>query len=333
MAQSKKLLDQTRDALRRQHYAYKTERAYLGWIRRYILFHQKKHPATMGAAELEAFLNYLAVDQHVAASTQNQALSAILFLYRHVLGIDLQAELKSVRARRSKHVPTVLSRSEVGALLVCLSGTNKLIAQLLYGSGLRVSECLRLRVKQVDFSQRRLIVRDGKGRRDRVTVLPDRLEGPLRQHLVYVKRLHEKDLAAGLGAVYLPFALERKYPNASRDWPWQWVFPSRQVSTDPRSGVQRRHHLSASALRKAIRRAGQLADLQKHVTPHTLRHSFATHMLEAGYDIRTVQDLLGHKNVQTTMIYTHVLNRGGLAVRSPLDADHRPADSQGDAGA
>jgi integron integrase len=323
---TRKLLDLVRDALRRQHYALKTERAYLGWIRRFIIFHGKKHPKTMGSGEVEAFLTHLAVDQQVAASTQNQALSAVLFLYRRVLDMDVETELKSVRARRSKYVPTVLSRDEVQALLVCMSGTNKLIAQLLYGSGLRISECLRLRVKQIDFGERRLIVRDGKGRRDRVTVLPDRLEGPLREHLLFVKRQHEQDLAAGLGAVYLPYALERKYPSASRQWPWQWAFPSPYVSTDPRSGLRRRHHLSPSGLRKAIQRAAHLADVEKHVTPHTLRHSFATHMLEAGYDIRTVQDLLGHKHVQTTMIYTHVLNRGGLAVRSPLDAA-QPAET------
>jgi integron integrase len=255
----------------------------------------------------------------VAASTQNQALSAILFLYKHVLNRSLDAELQSIRARRSKHVPTVLSRAEVQSLLHCLRGTNKLMAQLLYGSGLRISEGLRLRVKQLDFAQHRIVVRDSKGRRDRVTVLPDQLEIPLRQHLVRVKGLHQQDLKAGLGQVHLPNALERKFPGASRDWRWQWVFPSPRISTGPRSGIRRRHHRRPSSLRKAIHQAANLADLDKHVTPHTLRHCFATHMLEAGYDIRTVQDLLGHKHVSTTMIYTHVLNRGGLAVRSPLD--------------
>jgi len=317
----KPILEQTRQALRRKHYALKTEQAYLNWIRRYILFHSKRHPVHLGGADLEAFLTHLAIQQNVAAPTQNQALSAILFLYKHVLHRPLDIELHSVRARRPKHLPVVLTRDEVRSLLVCLQGTNRLIAQLLYGSGLRITECLRLRVKQVDFAQRQLIIRDGKGGKDRVTMLPEAVETPLRQQIVRAKRLHEIDLKNGLGSVYLPHALERKYPDASRDWPWQWVFPSPQISTNPRSGLQGRHHLTASGVRKAIERAAKLADLNKHVTPHTLRHSFATHLLENGYDIRTVQDLLGHKHVQTTMIYTHVLNRGGMAVRSPLDLE------------
>ncbi|MDX1600939.1 MAG: integron integrase [Anaerolineales bacterium] len=316
----KKLLQQTRETLRRKHYALKTERAYLRWIRRYIFFHGVRHPTHLGVKELEQFLTYLAVKENVAASTQNQALSAILFLYKEVLKQPLpERELQSVRAKRPQRVPTVLSKDEVRALLACLQGSNKLLAQLLYGSGLRISECLRLRVKQLDFAQSQIIIRDGKGKKDRVTMLPDSIQESLRAHLVRTKRLHEKDLERGLGSVYMPHALERKYPEASREWPWQWVFPSPQISTDPRSGIERRHHISPSGLRKAVQRAAELADLSKHVTPHTLRHSFATHLLENGYDIRTVQDLLGHKHVQTTMIYTHVLNRGGLAVRSPLD--------------
>jgi integron integrase len=322
----KPLLEQARQALRRKHYALKTEHAYLGWIRRYILFHSKRHPLHLGGADLEAYLTHLAVKENVAAPTQNQALSAILFLYKHVLHRPLEIELHSVRARRPKHLPVVLTRDEVHALLVCLQGTSLLVAQLLYGSGLRISEALRLRVKQVDFAQQQLIVRDGKGGKDRVTILPQALIAPLRNQLVRAKRLHEADLKLGLGAVHLPHALERKYPHANRDWPWQWVFPSPQVSTDPRSGLQRRHHLTASGIRKAVERAAKLADLNKHVTPHTLRHSFATHLLEDGYDIRTVQDLLGHRHVQTTMIYTHVLNRGAMAVRSPLD---KPAHADG----
>lgn len=318
----KSLLQRTRETLRRKHYALKTERAYLRWIRRYIFFHGVRHPVHLGIKELEQFLTYLAVKENVAASTQNQALSAILFLYKEVLGRPLpDNELQSVRAKRPTRVPTVLSWAEVGSLLACLQGTNKLMAQLLYGSGLRVSECVRLRVKQLDFAQSQIVVRDGKGKKDRVTMLPESLHKLLRAHLVRVKRIHEEDLRAGLGSVYMPHALERKYPYASKDWPWQWVFPSPQISTDPRSGLRRRHHITPSGLRKAVQRAADLADLSKHVTPHTLRHSFATHLLEAGYDIRTVQDLLGHKHVQTTMIYTHVLNRGGMAVRSPLDMD------------
>lgn len=318
----KPLLERTRHTLRRKHYALKTERAYLSWIRRYILFHGVRHPVHLDVTNLEEFLTYLAVEENVAAATQNQALSAVLFLYKHVLERPLpDHKLESVRARRSKHLPTVLSKDQVRTLLACLTGTNRLLAELLYGAGLRVSECVRLRVKQLDFAQMQIVVRDGKGKKDRVTVLPESTASSLRKHLIRVKRVHENDLTEGLGAVYLPHALERKYPQASRDWPWQWVFPSPQISTDPRSGLRRRHHISRSGLRKAVQRAADLADLTKHVTPHTLRHSFATHLLENGYDIRTVQDLLGHKHVQTTMVYTHVLNRGGLAVRSPLDSD------------
>ena len=322
----KPLLEETRQVLRLKHYALKTEYAYLNWIRRYIFFHGKRHPLHLGETDLEAFLTHLAVKQNVAAATQNQALSAILFLYKHVLHRPLSLELNSVRARRPKHLPTVLTRDEVRALLVCLQGISLLVAQLLYGSGLRISECLRLRIKQIDFAQQQLIVRDGKGGKDRVTILPRALVSPLRSQLSRTKRLYEADLKHGLGAVYLPHALERKYPDASRAWPWQWVFPSPQVSTDPRTGLQHRHHLTASGMRKAVERAAKLADLNKHVTPHTLRHSFATHLLEDGYDIRTVQDLLGHRHVQTTMIYTHVLNRGAMAVRSPLD---KPAHADG----
>lgn len=320
----KPLLQRTRETLRRMHYAYKTEQAYLRWIRRFILFHSKRHPVHMGPKDLELFLTHLAVDENVAPATQNQALSAILYLYRHVLNQPLKLEAEAVRAKRPKRLPTVLSAEEVRTLLACLTGNHMLMAELLYGAGLRISECVRLRVKQLDFAQNQIIVRDGKGKKDRVTVLPARSQDRLKGHLVRVKRLHEHDLEDGLGSVYMPTALERKYPAASRDWPWQWVFPSPQISTDPRSGLRRRHHISPSGLRKAIQRAADLADLSKHVTPHTLRHSFATHLLENGYDIRTVQDLLGHRHVQTTMIYTHVLNRGGLAVRSPLDAQVPP---------
>ncbi|MGQ9585800.1 MAG: integron integrase [Anaerolineae bacterium] len=314
----KKLLDQVRDALRLKHYAYRTEQAYVAWIKRYILFYDKRHPAEMGTAEVEAFLTHLAVKEHVAASTQNQALSALLFLYREVLHQEL-GPVDALRAKRPKRLPTVLTKDETLRLIGCLSGTHQLMAKLIYGSGIRLMECLRLRVKDLEFEQRALIVRNGKGAQDRVTVLPDSLISLLQEHLQRVKALHEQDLAQGYGAVYLPDALARKYPNADKEWGWQYVFPASSLSQDPRSGVTRRHHLHESSLQKAIKEAARLAGIVKPVGPHTLCHSFATHLLEAGYDIRTVQELLGHKDVRTTMIYTHVLQRGGLAVRSPLD--------------
>ena len=315
----KKLLDQVRDAIRVRHYSLRTEEAYVNWIRRFILFHGKRHPNEMGGAEIEAFLTHLAVEGHVAASTQNQALSALLFLYREVLHRELDAAINAVRARESQHLPEVLTKDEVRQVLAQLSGIYQLQAKLLYGSGLRLLECLRLRVKDLDFERRALIVRDTKGDEDRVTMLPDALIEPLREQLQRAKRLHEQDLARGYGAVYLPDALDRKYPNAAREWIWQYVFPSEQLSVDPRSGETRRHHLDESGLQRAVRQAAQRAGLDKRVTCHTFRHSFATHLLENHYDIRTVQELLGHKDVRTTMIYTHVLQRGGLAVRSPLD--------------
>jgi integron integrase len=322
----KKLLDQVRDAARLKHYSIRTEQAYVNWIKRYILFHNIRHPKEMGNSEIEVFLTHLAVKENVAASTQNQALSALLFLYREVLRQEL-GPIDALRAQKPKRLPTVLTREEVHRVLAQLSGTRRLMAQLLYGSGLRLMECMRLRVKDVDFGQHQIVVRDGKGNRDRVTMLPESLVTPLQEHLLRVKRLHDEDLARGHGAVYLPYALERKYPNANREWIWQYVFPSERLSKDPRSGVMRRHHLHESSLQKAVRNAAKRAGLNKHVTCHTFRHFlrqaqdklFATHLLENGYDIRTVQELLGHKDVKTTMIYTHVLNRGGLAVRSPLD--------------
>jgi integron integrase len=316
-----RLLDQLRDALRRKHYALKSEIAYLNWVRRFILFHHKRHPAELGQAGIEAFLTYLAVQQHVAAATQNQALNVPAFLYKHVLLQPLDFDPQSIRARRPDHLPTVLSKDEIRHLLACLTGTHGLMAELLYGSGLRISECVRLRVKDLDFEQSQIMVRDGKGAKDRPTILPDRLKPDSQRQLLRAKRLHEQDLKLGFGAVYLPQALECKYPHAQHAWIWQWVFPSRQHSLDPRTGLERRHHLSSSGLRKAIHKAAELAGIDKHVTPHTLRHSFATHTLENGYDIHTVQDLLGHRHVSTTMIYTHVLNRGSLAVLSPLDQD------------
>jgi len=318
-AHEPKLLQQTKNILRRRHYSLRTEKCYLLWIRRYILFHHKRHPAEMGVPEIETYLTYLAVSANVAASTQNQAFSALLFLYREVLGRTIDEPIQALRAKKPKRLPTVLTKEEVSLVLNCLLNPHRLVAQLLYGSGLRLLECLRLRIKDLDFSQKLILVRDGKGNKDRITIFPDLLQNPLQRHLQRIERLHHKDLDQGYGQVYMPHALDRKYPNASREWIWQYVFPSQQLSKDPRSSLTRRHHLSSSAVSKAFQRALHLAQIDKHVTPHALRHSFATHLLENGYDIRTVQELLGHKDVRTTMIYTHVLNRGGLAVRSPLD--------------
>ena len=314
----KKLLDQVRNAMRLKHYSLRTEETYVDWITRFILFHNKRHPKDMSNAEVEAFLTHLAVDLNVAASTQNQALSALLFLYREVLKKDL-GPVDSVRAKKPKRLPTVMSREEARKVIGCMSGTYQLMAKLLYGGGLRLMECVRLRVQDVDFAQHQIVVRDGKGEQDRITMLPDSLIALLQEHLQRVKQLHEQDLAQGQGAVYLPYALDRKYPNANREWGWQYVFPSDRLSQDPRTGETRRHHMDESNLQRAVREAARLAAIAKRVSCHTFRHSFATHVLESGYDIRTVQELLGHKDVKTTMIYTHVLNRGGLAVKSPLD--------------
>jgi integron integrase len=315
----KRLLDQVRDAIRLKHYSIRTEESYVTWIKRYILFHNKRHPKEMTSAEIEAFLTHLAVQQNVAASTQNQALSALLFLYRDVLKTPLDIPIDAIRAKKPKRLPTVLTKEETLRVIARLSGTQRLMAKLLYGGGLRLMECLRLRVKDLDFAQHQIIVRDGNGMEDRLTTLPDSLIGPLQEHLSHVKHLHAQDVAQGLGAVYLPFALERKYPRAGRLWIWQYVFPSDRLSKDPRTGITRRHHASESGLQKAVSQAGRSVGLNKRISCHTFRHSFATHLLQQGYDIRTVQELLGHKDVKTTMIYTHVLNRGRLAVRSPLD--------------
>ncbi|HEX9373011.1 MAG TPA: integron integrase [Roseiflexaceae bacterium] len=314
-----RLLDHVRAVLRRKHYSIRTEEAYVGWIRRFILFHGKRHPQDLGLPEVEAFLTDLAVNQGVAASTQNQALSALLFLYAEVLRQPLDGPVKAVRAKQPERLPTVLTRAEVAQVLDALGGVHRLMAQLLYGSGLRLMECVRLRVKDVDFAQRQIIVRDGKGGKDRVTPLPQRLVAPLEDHLRRVQLLHARDLREGYGEVFLPYAFERKAASAGREWIWQYVFPAEQRSTDPRSGAVRRHHLDESGLQKAVKRAAALAQIPKRVTCHTFRHSFATHLLEDGYDIRTVQELLGHADVKTTMIYTHVLNRGGRGVKSPLD--------------
>lgn len=314
-----KLLTQLRDKIRYKQYSIRTEQSYVDWVRRYILFHGKRHPAQMGAPEVEAFLTYLAVERHVAASTQNLARSAILFLYKEVLDVKL-AWLENVTpARTPKRLPVVLTQHETRRLLAELSGTNGLIAGLLYGAGLRLMEALRLRVKDIEFERREIIVRAGKGNKDRVTVLPENLMVPLKAHLARVKATHDDDLAAGYGAVYLANALARKYRNAPKTWGWQYVFPSPRRSVDPRSGAVRRHHMQSASVQRMVKGAASRAGIDKPASPHTLRHSFATHLLQNGYDIRTVQELLGHKDVNTTMIYTHVLNRGGRGVLSPLD--------------
>lgn len=319
-----RLLDQLRDAMRRLHYAYSTEKSYVQWVTRFILFHHKRHPKEMGEPEVIAWLTHLAKERDVAASTQNQALSAVLFLYRHVLQRPLNLSIEdSVWAQKPARLPTVLTRDEALRVIACLHGEFALMAKLLYGCGLRLNECVGLRVQDIDFERRQIIVRDAKGDKDRVTMLPASLVAPLQEHLTRVQALHQRDLQRGLGFVDLPDALARKYPNAAREWAWQYVFPSRTLSRNPRDPQdqrQYRHHIHPSALQRKVSEAAKLAGMtHKRVNCHTFRHSFATHLLEAGYDIRTVQELLGHKDVRTTMIYTHVVNRGPAAVRSPLD--------------
>ena len=314
-----RLLDQVREQIRLRHYSIRTEQAYVSWIKRYILFHDKKHPKDMDKAEIEAFLTYLAKDLNVSSSTQNQAFNALLFLYNQVLSKSLDDKINAVRAKKPRRLPTVMTNEEAMKVVKGLSGSNKLMAKLLYGSGLRLMECLRLRVKDIDFGMNQIMVRDGKGKIDRVTLLPESTKLKLIEHLERVKTVYENDLSQGYGKVYLPYALSRKYPNANRDWGWQYVFPSKSLSKDPRTGEIRRHHIHENSLQKAVKKAVRLARIIKPVSCHTFRHSFATHLLEDGYDIRTVQELLGHKDVSTTMIYTHVLNKGGKAVRSPID--------------
>jgi integron integrase len=318
--QPAKLLDRVRHACRVRHYSIRTEDAYHDWCERYIRFHNLRHPDTMAEPEVNAFLTDLAVGRNVAASTQNQALCALLFLYEHVLGRPLDRVEGVIRATRPKRLPVVLSRGEVRRLLAQLDGTYRLMGQLMYGSGLRLLECLRLRVKDVDFERGEITVREGKGNKDRVTMLPAAIRPPLLAQLDTARLVHAKDLRAGFGRVYLPHALDRKLPQAAAEFRWQYVFPSAKLSVDPRSGVKRRHHAHESAISKAITDAVRAAGLDRRATSHSLRHSFATHLLEDGYDIRTVQELLGHEDVSTTMIYTHVLNKGGHGVRGPLDA-------------
>jgi len=301
MIQKPKLLDRLRERIRLKHYSIRTEKAYLDWNRRFILFHNKKHPQNMGAQEVEQFLTYLAVKGRVASSTQNQALSAILFMYNEVLKIELPWLKDVTRAKRSGKIPLVFSKNEIQKLLAKLDGTNWIMAQLLYGAGLRLMECLRLRVKDIDFDLNQITVRDGKGKKDRVTMLPEIVKLHLQQHSEKVKIIHQQDLSEGYGEVYLPFALERKYPRANKEWGWQYVFPSRKRSLDPRSNKIRRHHINEQSLQRTVKRAIRATKLVKPGSCHTLRHSFATHLLEAGYDIRTVQELLGHKDVRTTM--------------------------------
>ena len=315
----KKLRDQVRDVTRLRHLGLRTEEAYWNWIKRFILFHQKRHPRDLSSEHISQFLTHLAVDGQVAAPTQNQALNALIFLYRQVLKIELPQLEGIVRAPQKRRLPVVLTREEAEAVIARLSHSHRLIASLLYGSGLRLMEAVRLRVKDIDFARKEIVVRDGKGEQDRITMLPQSISKALEAHLDGVKGLHEQDLKAGFGEVYLPYALERKYRNAARELGWQYVFPAPSLSNDPRTGKRRRHHVLQLNVQRAVKKAVAEAGIKKHATCHSLRHSFATHVLEAGYDIRTVQELLGHKDVRTTMIYTHVLNRGGRGVRSPLD--------------
>jgi integron integrase len=314
-----KLLEQLREALRSRHYSRRTEQTYCLWVKRYIRFHNVRHPAEMAEPEINAFLTHLAVKMKVSASTQNQALSALLFLYRHVIGQEIGNLGEVIRARKPKRLPVVMSRDEVKAVLAYLTGDKWLMASLMYGSGLRLMECLRLRIQDIDFSRNEITVRDGKGAKDRITMLPESLKSPLNDHLRKIKAIHKKDLSAGWGRIFMPNALNRKYPNAPADWRWQWAFPQENRWKNTKTGEEGRHHIDESLVQKAVRDAVVKSGLNKRATCHTFRHSFATHLLEGGYDIRTVQELLGHKDVKTTMIYTHVLNRGPAGIRSPVD--------------
>ena len=318
--QKPRLLAQVREAMRARHYSKRTEGTYIAWIRRFILFHHKRHPTELAEAEVNQFLTHLAIEERVSASTQNQALSALLLLYRHVIGRPLGELGNVIRARKSKRLPVVLTREEVSAVLNNLAGEQRLIAVLMYGTGMRLTECLRLRVKDIDFGSGEITIREGKGDKDRRTILPEKAKAPLRAHLEQVKKIHARDLANGYGRVPLPYALNRKYPNASAEWGWQYVFPQQNRWVNARTGEQGRHHVDQSIVQKAIKAAVREAGIVKPATSHTMRHSFATHLLEDGYDIRTIQELLGHKDVKTTMIYTHVLNRGGRGVKSPADS-------------
>jgi integron integrase len=315
------LLEHVRDAVRTRHYSIRTEEAYIRWVREYILFFDKRHPSELGAKEVSAFVSHLAARRNVAASTQNQALSALLFLYREVLALPIEWVDDIERAKRPKRLPVVFTREEVKAVLGHMRAEAWLMASLLFGSGLRLMECVRLRVKDMDLARLQITVREGKGDKDRITMLPPSLAEHLQRQLERAKALHEMDMREGFGHVHLPYALARKYPNADREWGWQYIFPARHRSIDPRTGREQRHHISETALQKAVKAAVRDAGISKPGSCHTLRHSFATHLLEAGYDLRTIQELLGHSDVQTTMIYTHVLNKGGRGVKSPLEGD------------
>lgn len=318
-AGSGKLLDQLRESIRLKHYSYRTEKSYVDWVKRFIIFHKMMHPKDMGAREVRDYLSHIAVKLNVSASTQNQALNALVYLYKEVIKKDLGNLGEIVRAKRPVRIPVVMTKSEVWRVLNLINPKHRLIMELIYGTGARLMECLRLRVKDIDFERNQVIIRDGKGFKDRLTVLPGRIKRPLLEHLTKVKLIHDRDLATGHGRVYLPYALKQKYPNADRQWCWQYVFPSSGLSKDPLSGQVRRHHYHETALQRAVQNAARKAGLTKSVGVHTFRHSFATHLLEEGYDIRTVQELLGHSDVTTTMIYTHVLNRPGVGIKSPLD--------------
>jgi len=314
-----RLLDVVRARMRTQHLSLNTETTYVQWIRRFILFHHKKHPRDMGSPEVEAFLTHLAVDRKVSSSTQNQALAALLFLYRYVINREIGDLGQVVRARKPERLPVVMTRDEAKSVLNNLSGDKWLMASIMYGSGLRLMECLRLRVKDIDFSKNEILVRDGKGAKDRRTMLPVAVKQPLQDHLTQVKMIYEKDLAEGWGRVKLPDALDRKYPNAPKEWRWQWVFPQGKRWRNDKTGEEGRHHVHETIIQRAVADSVRITQMTKRATCHTFRHSFATHLLEGGYDIRTIQELLGHKDVKTTMIYTHVLNKGGAGVKSPMD--------------
>ena len=313
------LFEKARNLIRLKHYSIRTEKSYLPWIQRYMIFHNNKNPEEMGSTEIEAFLSHLAVNLKVSASTQNQAFNALLFLYREVLKRKLDESINAIRAKKPQHLPTVMTKEETMQVINIIPFEYQLMVKLIYGSGLRLMECLRLRVKDIDFGNNQILVRDAKGMKDRITVLPDNLRELLRTHLERIKLLHRDDMAKGYGRVYLPYALERKYQNASTEWGWQYVFPAKSLSKDPRTGEIRRHHIHENGLQKIVKAAAQSSGIDKSVSVHTFRHCFATHLLEANYDIRTVQELLGHNDVSTTMIYTHVLNKPGLSVKSPLD--------------
>ncbi|WP_349558579.1 integron integrase [Marinobacter sp. NFXS9] len=317
-AKPMRFMDQLRVTIRSRNLAYKTEKTYLHWVRRYIHFHDRIHPAKLGALDVERFLSHLAVDRDSSVSTQKTALNALVFLYTHHLNQPL-GDLQFESASRAKRLPTVFSHEEVVAVLACLEETNALVAKLMYGTGLRINEALRLRIKDVDFSMQQIVVRNGKGNKDRVTLLPQTLTEPLRSQKAFVEAQHHRDLLSGFGEVYMPAALARKYPSAARELAWQYLFPAQRISVDPRSGIKRRHHIQDQVVQRAIRRAIQTAGIHKQANSHVLRHSFATRLLEAGYDIRTIQKLLGHSDVRTTEIYTHVVRQGGFGVRSPVD--------------